>query len=413
PLHEMHEGFEEAVEGGRTLLFGNGNERLRVGVRIERSVGVLEAAQFREVDGMQVEADGAGEAAEAFLFVRGERLTRARPGFPAQVFDEVRNANRDEVFALGHGEIGSQRTNDGMTESEYQIRHSEFVIPSFVLFLAHEDAGVEGRVSVEREVGADAAVREIASLVNADRRAGEVAVADHEVGLVVAVDVLDRLADAAAIGGEAREEVGDRVGNGVEGAVVEQHRAIDDFGSRPATRPGTEDQIGLAVAVDVAHADVSTVAEGVVEGEEVADGVDELALGEGGAIVDGDARAAGEAGRDDEIVEAVAGHVAGSGAGPAAEAGVADAEEVRELREAAAVINLHARPAALVRRDDEIREAVVLNVPFGDEHAAAERVEWLHVEDGLPGLAVDHFHFRGDAGASADREIGNAVQVEI
>src|SRR5205823_1908731 len=72
-----------------------------------------------------------------------------------------------------------------------------------------------------------------------------------------------------------------------------------------AAGAGTEDQIGFAVAVDIAGGDVDAVAElggGVAgEGEEIADEFLRLGVGDGAAVEEGDTRAAAEAGADNEV----------------------------------------------------------------------------------------------------------------
>ena len=67
------------------------------------------------------------------------------------------------------------------------------------------------------------------------------------------------------------------------------------------------------------------------------------------AVERGDARPAAEPRRDDEVGEAVAVEVADRGAGTAAEVRVVDAEEVGDLGEVAAAEDADARPAPLVR----------------------------------------------------------------
>ena len=86
----MAEGGEQPLQAHHPLVVGEFGERLGVGVRVERGVGVLEAAKFAEIDGVKMETDGPGEAAEPRLIVFGENLPGTRPRFPAQVLDEVR-----------------------------------------------------------------------------------------------------------------------------------------------------------------------------------------------------------------------------------------------------------------------------------------------------------------------------------
>src|SRR6185437_17115516 len=121
--------------------------------------------------------------------------------------------------------------------------------------------------------------------------------------------------------------------------------------------------------------DIGSISQLVAEGEEVADHVGSLAVGQRGAIVNADARAAAEPRGNDEIGMAVAVDIAERGSRSAAEARIGDAEEVRGFLERAPFVNLDARATALVRRDDEFRLAVAVDVARGYEHAALERVE--------------------------------------
>src|SRR5439155_15777941 len=117
-----------------------------------------------------------------------------------------------------------------------------------------------------------------------------------------------------------------RVGPGAGG--TEQADALADRDLRRAAGAGAEDDRVGAVAVQVAEGHEGAAAQGRVEGEEIVEGVLVAALQEGGAVPAGDARAAAVAGGDDDVELAVAVDVTGGGAGAAAESGVGDTEEV-------------------------------------------------------------------------------------
>jgi hypothetical protein len=100
PPHEPPERFHELRERRRAGLIGKGGERLRVRVRVEGRVGVLQPSQFGLVEGVRVRDDRTGEVAERGAVAGAEvRLVRrGRRG--AQVPDQVGDAHRDVVF--GH-----------------------------------------------------------------------------------------------------------------------------------------------------------------------------------------------------------------------------------------------------------------------------------------------------------------------
>src|SRR5207248_5459152 len=126
-----------------------------------------------------------------------------------------------------------------------------------------------------------------------------------DVGVAVAVHVAGRDADAA---GEMD----------VAGHEVHQHRVVfaaegDDVGA--AALVGADDDVGEAVAVEVAGRHVLAAGEARVVGEELADQV------AGAAVVDVDVRPAARPGGRDHVRDAVAGHVAHRHAHAAGEGG--------------------------------------------------------------------------------------------
>src|SRR5262249_44617813 len=147
---------------------------------------------------------------------------------------------------------------------------------------------------------------------------------DDDVELVVLVGVDNGDADAVAIGrAAAGEEVGDRRGDGEGRALLDQFFAADNEDAGPAVGAGAEDEVAVAVAGHVAEGAGAAVAQGGVEDEEIADeaiGRVEAVGGEGfGTVDDFDAGPAAETGDDDEIGNAVAIDIAGSHAGAAPE----------------------------------------------------------------------------------------------
>src|SRR5262249_17030963 len=154
----------------------------------------------------------------------------------------------------------------------------------------HGDAALEaGRVRGEVAQQAQVAARE-----DADAGVGAGAGADDEVGPAVAVDVPGRDAAAAGeVGGEG-EQAGDPV------AVC----SAGDLYVRPAAGRGGGDVVSLAVAVHVAGRHLDAAAEGGVVGVEAL---------ENGAVLAAerlDVRPAAGAGAGDQVGEAVAVDVA-------------------------------------------------------------------------------------------------------
>src|SRR5207244_873910 len=131
--------------------------------------------------------------------------------------------------------------------------------------------------------------------------------------------------------------------------------------------------------------------------------------GHGEAVEEGDARSTAAAGGDDDIEPAVAGHVAQSGAGAAAEVHVLDAEEVGHGGGGEAVEDADARAAALIGRDDDLGPAVAGHVAGSDEDAAAEgRLEGEEVAEEQAGLAVVDLHARPGVAAGGGDDVIDA-----
>src|SRR5262249_58497692 len=98
----------------------------------------------------------------------------------------------------------------------------------------------------------------------------------------------------------------------------------------------------------------------------------------------------------------------------APEVRVFDPEEVGDLREVTAAVDLDPRPAALVRADDQLGQRVPVDVSDGDEYPAGERrLEWLHPEDLLLRLPIDHGDQVRRARAGAHDDVRHPVPVEI
>ena len=229
---------------------------------------------------------------------------------------------------------------------------------------------------------------------------------DEEVGTGVAVEVPDRHPHPTAAGRVAGEEVGEPRLH-----VVGEVRATKGGHAGAAAGAAAGDEFRLAVAVEVARGDVHAVAQGVLEGEEVGERLaGERPARERGAVEHGDAGAAVEAGRDDEVADAVAGEVADGRAGTAAEVRVVDAEEVRDLGEVPAAEHPHPGAAAIAWGDDQVGHAVAGQVAGRDEHAAGEvRLERGECEQDRAGDAVVNDDAAGGAGAGADDQVGDAV----
>src|SRR5262249_21226860 len=148
---------------------------------------------------------------------------------------------------------------------------------------------------------------------------------DH-VGLAVAVEIARRHVDAAA---EVRAEC-------EEGAECLAGGAVKNADLRQPTRPGPSDDVGLAVAVDVARRNADTAAERLWKGEEVEqDGIggaaESLDLRQGTHVQAGDDVWEAGVGTNDDIGLAVAIDVAGSHEDAAAEGRRPDQHTLEQL----------------------------------------------------------------------------------
>ena len=68
---------------------------------IECRVGLLQLADFAEVDAVNVAGDRACEAAEGSLLVGREERQAVRAKVAAEEIDDIRRSDRDEVFTIG------------------------------------------------------------------------------------------------------------------------------------------------------------------------------------------------------------------------------------------------------------------------------------------------------------------------
>ena len=124
-------------------------------------------------------------------------------------------------------------------------------------------------------------------------RTGPGARPDHQIGLAVAREVgrRDR--------GPARELGGE----GVKGRQRFRRPAAEHFDVRPRPGPGRSDEVGPAVAVDIAAGDVDAAGEPRVVSEETAERPrDQIAAD---AVVDFDVRTRPRSGRGDQVGDAV------------------------------------------------------------------------------------------------------------
>ena len=140
---------------------------------------------------------------------------------------------------------------------------------------------------------------ELRAVEDGDARPAAEAGRDDEVAVAVAVHVADGWSGAAA---EVRvvdaEEVGD-LGEAV---------AVEDADARAAALVGRDDEVGLAVAVDVAGRDVDATGEGRLEG------IDRKEHGVRNTVEDFDVRRPAGAGADDQVGDAIAVEIGGGGA---------------------------------------------------------------------------------------------------
>src|SRR5439155_1717624 len=133
--------------------------------------------------------------------------------------------------------------------------------------------------------------------------------------------------------------------------------AIDDLDVRAAAGAGAEDELGLAVEVEVVGRDANAASEAGVEGEEAPQqgGVGDLAVGleltQLGAIDELDVRAAAGAGADDDVGPPVVVDVVRTDGDAAGEAGV-EGEEAAQQAVVAAVEHLDVGAAARSGADD-------------------------------------------------------------
>ncbi len=165
---------------------------------------------------------------------------------------------------------------------------------------------------------------------------------DDQVGLAVAVEVLHGNADAAAAVRVADEEVGHRrLRAGQEVLAGEREDP------RPAALPAADDDVREAVPVQISGCEEDAVAERRLEGEEVAEEFRPAGRGEFRSVKDGHARSAACPGRDQKVGLAVTVDVAERRSGPAAEVRIVDPEEIGNLPEAISIKYADAAAARL------------------------------------------------------------------
>src|SRR5262249_6627183 len=149
------------------------------------------------------------------------------------------------------------------------------------------ETGDKGEEAGQKGAAGDLAIglhlAQLAAVDDLDVRAGARAGADHEVGVAVAVDVGHGHADAAA------EDRGEGVEAGQKGAVP----AAEDLDvAAGPSGPGAGDDVGEAVAIDVArrhaHAAAEQVVRRQVEAQRAVGIVDEHGRGGAGAGADRD-----------------------------------------------------------------------------------------------------------------------------
>src|SRR5262249_44054152 len=157
----------------------------------------------------------------------------------------------------------------------------------------------------------------------------------------------------------------------------------EDLHVRATTRAGAGDDVGLAVAVDVAGCHRHAAVEVDVVGHEAHQQRPVL------AAEDLDLRPTPGAGADDDVRGAVAVDVGRGDVDAAAEGGV-ERHEAHQQRAGLAVEDLDLRPAAGAGADDDVRHAVAVDIAAGHPHAAEEaRGEGVELEFGAAGGQVD------------------------
>lgn len=105
-------------------------------------------------------------------------------------------------------------------------------------------------------------------------------------------------------------------------------------------------------------------------------------------------RAAADARGDEKIAGAVVVHIRGRDAKPATEV-LIECEEVGDHGAGGAVERPHDRAAARVRRHDQFRHEVAVQIRGRDAKPAAERLlERVEAADLRTGVAVEHLHHR-------------------
>lgn len=254
-------------------------------------------------------------------------------------------------------------------------------------------------------------------VITRDAGSGCRCVADEQVGAGIAIEVFDRYADALRLVVGRVEEVGE-----FGELIVEQRGAVVDDDLRWCSGAAADHEVLLAVAVEVAPGDVASVAESVVEREEIADEFRSAVESEGGPIEDSDARTAAGPRREDQVTDAIAIDVSDCASAAAAEVHISHAiaadqrDEVRALIEASAsgLEDTHAGTAAGFSRNDQVSQPVIIEVAGGDQNATIELgSERRNAENLSLGDAIKNADLAGASGAAGDGDVGDAVACEV
>ena len=198
----------------------------------------------------------------------------------------------------------------------------------------------------------------------------------HDVGEPVPVDVARGDVDPAHEGRVVGEEAAD----------LRERRAVPHPHVRSAPEPRAGDDVGEAVAVDVARGHVHAAGECRVVGEEAAD------WREGHAVPDPDVRSAAGPRAGDDVRAAIAVDVARGDEHASGERRVVR-EEAADLGERHAIPHAHVRAAAGPRPGDDVELPVAVHVAERDAHASDKR-RIVREEAPIGARRVDHAHRR-------------------
>jgi hypothetical protein len=259
----------------------------------------------------------------------------------------------------------------------------------------------EDAVGEAATVGEETAEALFGSAIEGAHLAAARALCCDQVGLLIAVGVGDHDPHAAGEGGVVSEEAPQ--GSGI-------HAAVDlDAGRASGAQAGND--IGVAVAVEVPGGHVDAALEGHVGDEEI------VQFLTGGAIDNGDTRHAAGAGAGNDVGQAVAIDVA-SGDVDAVGRGVRVGNEAAEQGAVATAEDLDDRQGADIGAGDDVRVAVAVDIPGRDIDAVglAGGISLEIAKDTGQRRergAIENAHLRAAARSGARDDVGHAIAVDV